>query len=234
MQQNVKTNIDRAISKIVEAIGGDIVSRGEDRLSMAFLSNSFSSSVFNHVRAIGTRGQLAILADESTHSVSLADADIDARNVETLIASACREVLMARLRPKMEDMCRALNRGRIRQTLEEVASVLERAALENDPVVEHDVLRLSSSFASSVAVGDVPEAHVQSLSTLSSVMHCLADRRRDKALIARLGLPLERLVRLTDRVSDIAKLAELDPDFLAEAVDFESGSPKASVRALAA
>jgi hypothetical protein len=234
MQDNVKTNLDRAVANIVRLIKVDILACGDKNLSMAFLSNSFNSAIYKHVEASGTAGQLAILADASTHAVSLADKQIDNRDVASIIASATFEALMSRLRPKMIDMCRALHRDRTIETLDAVGAVLERASLENDPGMDHEVLRTASAFARSVSVDGLPADYQETLAFLPVAMRTLADRRKDKALMARLGEPLERIVRLADRAADLVHLDTVDPDGFRASVESERSSKSISVPSMAA
>lgn len=234
MQDNVKTSLDKAVAKINGLIKADILACGEKNLSMGFLSNSFSSAVYNHVRAVGTAGQLAILSDETTHAVPLSDTALDGRDVASVIASATYEALMSRMRPKMIDMCRALHRDRTLETLSDVGAVLERAALENDPGLDHDALRAAAAFANLIADDGLPADYSATLAFLPVAMKSLADRRKDKALIARLGEPLERLVRLTDRVADLVQLDVIDPDFFRLSVEAERSSTLVSAPSMAA
>jgi hypothetical protein len=234
MQDNVKTSLDKAIVRINGLIKADILSCGEKNLSMAFLSNSFSSAVYNHVHAVGTAGQLSILSDETIHAVPLADVKVDGRDVASLISSATYEALMSRMRPKMIDMCRALHRDRTLETLSDIGSVLERASLENDPGMDHTALRSAAAFASTVADEGLPDGYSETLAFLPIAMKSLAGRRKDKALLARLGEPIERLVRLTDRAADLVQLDEIDPEFFRTSVDAERAVRRPTASALAA
>jgi hypothetical protein len=235
MQDNVKTNLDRAVAKINALIREDIIACGEKNLSLDFLSNSFSSAIYKHVATVGTAGQLAILSDETTRSVSLSDKAVDTRNVATVIASATYEALMDRMRPKMIEMGRAFNRGKVIETLADIGAVLERASLENDPGLDHGALRDAAQFASSVASSGLPADYASTLGYLPVAMRVLADRRKDKALIARLGEPLERLVRLADRAADLVHLNAVDPEGFKESVEDERNtSPANAAPSLAA
>ncbi|MBY3150937.1 glycogen/starch/alpha-glucan phosphorylase [Rhizobium laguerreae] len=234
MQDNVKTNLDRAVAKINALIREDIVACGEKNLSLDFLSNSFSSAIYKHVEAVGTAGQLAILADETTRSVPLSDKALDTRTVATVIASATYEALTERMRPKMIDMCRALNRGRVIETLTDIGAVLERAALENDPGLDHGALRHAAQFAASVASTGLPADYAATLAYLPVAMRSLADRRKDKSLIARLGEPLERLVRLADRAADLVHLDAVDREGFRDSIEAERRAVPGSAPSLAA
>ncbi|MCV9963813.1 hypothetical protein OIU34_18205 [Pararhizobium sp. BT-229] len=234
MQDNVKTNLDRAVAKINGLIKADILSCGEKNLSMAFLSNSFSSAIYKHVETVGTAGQLSILADASTHDVQLQTGQLDTRTVAAVIASATCEALMTRMRPKMIDMCRALHRDRVVETLSDIGAVLERACLENDPGLDHSELRAGASFATSVATAGLPADYAETLSFLPVAMRGLADRRKDKALISRLGEPLERLVRLADRAADLVHLNAVDPEAFMESVESELARPQVAAPSMAA
>jgi hypothetical protein len=228
MQDNVKTNLDRAVAKINALIRDDILACGEKNLSLDFLSNSFSSAIYKHVAAVRTAGQLAILSDETTRSVALADKTLDTRNVATVIASATYEALMDRMRPKMIEMGRAFNRGKVIETLADIGAVLERASLENDPGLDHGALRDAARFASSVAASGLPTDYSATLAYLPVAMRSLADRRKDKALIARLGEPLERLVRLADRAADLIHLSAVDPEGFRDSVEAERNTAPAN------
>jgi hypothetical protein len=234
MQDNVKTNLDRAVAKINALIREDIIACGEKNLSLAFLSNSFNSAIYKHVEAVGTAGQLAILADETTRGVPLSDKQVDTRNVATVIASATFEALTERMRPKMIDMCRALNRGRVTETFSDIGAVLERASLENDPGLDHGALRDAAQFAVSVASTGLPSDYASTLAFLPVAMRNLADRRKDKALISRLGEPLERLVRLADRAADLVHLNAVDPEGFRDSVEVERRTALATSPSLAA
>ncbi|MDW9478723.1 hypothetical protein GOB57_08400 [Sinorhizobium meliloti] len=234
MQENLRTNLDRAVAKINGFIRADILACGENNLSMAFLSNSFNSAIYKHVEAVGTIGQLAILSDASIHGVPLSDKQIDTRDVASVIAGATFEVLMNRMRPKMIDMCRTLHRDRTLETLSAVGAVLDRAAFENDPGMDHGALRAAAEFANSVALDGLPTNYRETLAYLPVAMRTLADRRKDKALMARLGEPLERIVRLADRAADLVHLDTVDPEGFRQSVEAERASRQAAVPSMAA
>jgi hypothetical protein len=234
MQDNVKSSLDRAVAKIIGLIKSDILACGEKNLSMAFLSNSFSSAVYNYVRMVGTGGQLAILSDETTHSVPLSDKSLDGRDIASVITTVTYEALMIRMRPKMIDMCRALHRNRTLETLSDVSVVLERASVENDPGLDHSALRAAAAFAASVAEDGLPADYSEKLAFLAVAMNSLAGRRKDKGLIARLGEPLERLVRLANRAADLVQLDAIDPEGFRQSVETERETGQVVTPSLAA
>lgn len=212
MQDTMKSPLDRAVTNISRMIGAEIVAAGEDNLSMGFLSNAFSTAIYAYVAKSGLQGQLAILSDPSVHDVSLSETALDARNVSTVVASTACEALTAKMRPKMIEMCRHIHQGRTVQVLSAVAGVLERASLENDPPFDPQALREAAAFAHEVCTVGLPDDYGRSLRIIPVALSAIVERRKDKAFIARIGEPLENLVRLTNKTADLVHLDEIDPE----------------------
>jgi hypothetical protein len=193
-------------------IGAEIVAAGEDNLSMGFLSNAFSTAIYAYVDKAGLQGQLAILSDPSVQDVQLGESLLNVRNVGTVIASTACEALTAKMRPKMIEMCRHIHQGRTVDVLSAVADVLERASLENDPPFDPQALRDAAAFANEVCSSGLPQDYGRSLRIIPLALSAIVERRKDKAFIARLGEPLEQLVRLTNKTADLVHLDDIDPE----------------------
>lgn len=234
MQDNEKSSTDKAVSSINLIIAQDIMACGDSNLSMAFLSNSFSSAIYKFLETVGIAGQLSVLADVSVQTVPLGDKTLDTRDVASVLASTAFEALMHRMRPKMIDMCRRVHQGNKLETLSAVASVLERASLENDPGMDHSTLREAAAFARGVCNDGFPTNYDVTLALLPATLKSLVDRRKDKALLARLGEPLEGLVRLANKAADLAHLNEIDPDGFKASVNDELSVRSTGTPALAA
>nr|WP_250808058.1 hypothetical protein [Neorhizobium tomejilense] len=234
MQDNIKTPMEKALANISRMIGSEIVAAGDDNLSMGFLSNAFSTAIYAYVGKVGQREQLAILADPSLQDIALSDASINTRNVSTVIASTVCEALSSKMRSKMVEMCRHIHHGRAIEVLSAVASVLERASLENDPSFDPQALRDAAAFAREVCSNGLPEDYRGQLGIIPQAMSCLVERRRDKAFIARLGEPLAKLVRLTNKTADLVHLDEIDPEGFRAAVGQEVTARRSVAMPLAA
>ena len=211
MQDNVRTPLDRAVASINRTIASDIVAAGDDNLSMGFLTNAFDSAIYAYVEKAGTQVQLAILSDPGLHGISMESAQVNGRDVATVIASTACEALIQKMRPKMVEMCRRIHKDRTLDTLTAIAALLDRASLENDPSFDHQALRDAAAFAGSVCSDGLPSDYRNQLAVLPEALKSLAARRKDKAFIARLGEPLEGIVRLANRASDLVQLDQVDP-----------------------
>lgn len=234
MQDNVRTPLERAVANISRVIATDIVAAGDDNLSMGFLTNAFNSAIYGYVEKAGTQLQLAILSDPSLHGISMENASIEGRDVSTVIASTACEALTQKMRPKMVEMCKRVHKDRTLDTLASIAAVLERASLENDPPYDHQALRAAAAFAASASQDGFPEDYSSQLSVLPSALKAVAEKRKDKAFISRMGEPLERIVRLADRAGDLVELSLIDPHGFNDAVSAELGSRPSKSMPLAA
>lgn len=234
MQDNIRTPLEKAVAGISRMIGSDIVAAGEGNISMAFLANSFSSAIYGFVEKVGTQGQLAILADPSLHGMPIEAHDNESRDIGSAIAHTACAALTQKMRPKMIEMCRHLHKDKILDTFASISTVLENAARENAAPFDHDQLRSAASFASSVAEAGLPSDYQEQLSILPEALKSIVDRRKDKAFIARMGEPLQRLVRLADRANDLVQLDNVDPSGFARSIDKEVVARRPSSLSMAA
>ena len=234
MQNEVKSQIERATAAVMQLVAGDVRSRGDDNISMAFLQNAFSAAIHRYVNMAGLRGQLSLLGEDGASETPLEGAAVDTRDVGSVVASAARAVLERRLEGRILDMCRVISRSRIVPTLEEASAVLSRAVLENDPALSNEGTRRAAEFAASaVDAGFGPDAG-DGLAGLSYALRAVADRRRDRVLMERLGTSMSGIVRLTDRLSDLVGLHRIDPAALAAAIAPEAESSQPARTGLAA
>ncbi len=221
MRESDKSVIEKAVSQINRIVAQDILAAGEDNLSMGFLSTSFSTAIYGFAQNASAPTLLAILGDEAAKGMPLAADAVDTKDVGTVITSTVCAVLTNRLRQKMIEMCRRIHDDKTLDTLSAAAALLDRASLENDPSFDLASIRDIAAFAHKACIEGLSEDCAPQLATLSATVADLAERRRDKALMVRLGETVERVARLANRLSDLAHLADLDPSGLTASVGEE-------------
>lgn len=221
MRESDRSAIEKAVSQINRVVAQDILEAGENNLSMGFLSTSFSTAIYGYAQNTPTPVLLAILGDEAARDMPVEAGVIDTKDVGTVITSTVCAVLTNRLRPKMIEMCRRIHDDKTLDTLSAAAALLDRASLENDPSFDLVTIRDIAAFAHKACIEGLSEDCAPQLAVLSATVADLAERRRDKALMGRLGETVERVARLANRLSDLAHLAELDPHGLTVSVGEE-------------
>jgi hypothetical protein len=215
---HTRSLLAEAATRIKKTIANQAGEWGDGRLSICALANAFESAVYGYVTAIGTRGQLLLLADSDELLSARTDwtgnaPDDVAGTVKACVCAALSE----HLKPKLVEMGFKLHEGRLVELLDEASRLLGQTAAG---------LALGSEIA---AEGRLPDDFAARLSELRETAAALASRPRDKEMLRFLGTTAERVVRLSDSVSDVIELHSLDPARL-EAAILAEATPVAAPR----
>jgi hypothetical protein len=217
MTKTGKTATEIAVFHINRTVAEDIASIGGEKVSMGYLTNSFNSAIYSYLEKIGTSGQALILGDPAAGNAELETGEIDLRSVSTALSSMAYCVLQSTMQPKIIEICSHLNKGRGPETLDTLAQLFQKASLENDPSLDLEAFRNASVIADEMARGVFNSDSNVNLTLFQNCLEQLSERRRDKSFMTRLGTSINRLVALSDRVSDMLALYDADP------VAFEDG-----------